>query len=122
MSISQRWPQQETGRLIDFEDANVVTPMIEPPRPRLVVTGFKPHPEMEISLIPLGYVSQPQFVGVQVVGCPAFEGNHPMPLIAPVAFSVELDLEGVGGTEGVEVIGASTTERLAAPAPQPTSA
>ena len=102
------------GQLIDFETAEVISPMIYPPQPTLVVTGVKPHPEMEISLKPLVYVSQPQYQGIQVVGSPALpDGPYPAPAIAPVPYSVQLKLDGITGTEGVEVIGATCSERKA---------
>jgi hypothetical protein len=100
------------GQLVDFESAEVISPMIYPPQPTLVVSGVKPHPEMEISLKPLVYVSQPQYQGIQVVGRPALpEGPYPAPAIAPVPYSVQLRLDDITGTEGVEVIGATCTER-----------
>jgi hypothetical protein len=47
-----------------------------------------------------------------------------MPVAEPVPYRVELDLVGITGTEGVEVIGASHTEKVsvtpAAPEPEPT--
>jgi len=119
MNIRDDLRDEQEGRLIDFDQAVVITPMIEPPQPRLVVNGVKPHPDMEISLRPLVYVSQPQYQGIQVVGAPAFYGDHVMPAIAPIPFSVELDLIGITGTEGVEVIGATVTEQLAVASPVP---
>jgi hypothetical protein len=100
-------------RLIDFDRADVITPMIYPPRPRLVVSGTLPHP-MEVSLVPLTYVSRPQWWGIQVVGATGPEPSA-MPAITSIPYQVELDLEGITGTEGVEVIGASRTERIAVP-------
>jgi hypothetical protein len=106
---------QRRGRLIDFDQAVVITPMIEPPQPRLVVSGTLPHPEMEVTLVPLVYVSSPPYWGIQVVGTLTGEvGPHPTPAIA-LPYSVELDLAGVTGSVGVEVIGASRTEQLAVP-------
>lgn len=97
--------------LIDFERVDVITPMIYPPQPRLVVSGHKP-PDVEVSLVPLRYVSLPQFHGIQVVRTPGAEdGPHVSQPIADVPYTVELDLEGVTGSEGVEVIGISCTER-----------
>jgi hypothetical protein len=102
-------------RLIDFDRADVITPMIEPPRPVLVVTGEKPYAATEVSLVPLMYVSQPPYWGIQVVASPGEIGPHPMPVAAPEPYRVELDLAGVTGTHGVEVIGASRTEQIASP-------
>ncbi|GIH02574.1 hypothetical protein Rhe02_06410 [Rhizocola hellebori] len=100
------------GQLVDFESAEVISPMIYPPQPTLVVSGEKPHPEMEISLEPLVYVSQPQYQGIQVVGKPALpDGPHVSPAIAPVPYSVELRIDELLGSQGVEVIGATCSER-----------
>src|SRR5690349_10750109 len=104
------------GRLIDFDQAEVVTPMIYPPQPRLVVSGTKPNPETDVTLVPVVYVSQPQYWGIQVVGTYRGRelGPHPsQPIAEP--YTVELDLAGVTGTEGVEVIGATQTKKIAVP-------
>jgi hypothetical protein len=98
-------------RLIDFQQSNVITPMIEPPRPRLIVNGVLPF-QMEVSLVPLAYVSRPTYWGIQVVGSSG-DSMDPRPTqpITSIPYSVEIDLAGITGTEGVEVIGASMTER-----------
>jgi hypothetical protein len=102
----------DKDRLIDFEWAEVVTPMIYPPKPRLVVRGIKPHPDMDVSLVPLAYVSQPPYYGIQVVGAIAVDGPHVSQPITAVPYYVELDLQGLNGSEGVEVIGDTRTEQL----------
>jgi hypothetical protein len=96
-------------RLIDFDRADVVTPMIHPPRPSLVVSGVLPF-QMDVSLVPLVYVSRPQWWGIQVVGSTE-AGPHPSQPISSIPYSVDIELEGITGTEGVEVIGANRTER-----------
>jgi hypothetical protein len=88
--------------------------MIYPPRPSVVVTGTLPFP-MEVSLVPLTYVSRPQWWGIQVVGSTGESGPHVSQPITAIPYSVDLDLQGITGTEGVEVIGATKTERLAVP-------
>jgi hypothetical protein len=100
------------GRLIDFERVDVISPMIYPPRPRLVVSGPLPTPGTEVTLVPLVYVSRPQYCGIQVVGTLEDLGAGPTPAAESARYSVELDLIGISGTEGVEVIGASHTERV----------
>jgi hypothetical protein len=105
----------DNGFLIDYERAEVITPMIYPPQPRLVVSGVTTY-QMDVSLVPLVYVSQPQYWGIQVVGSTGPDtGPRPTQPISAIPYSVELDLEGVNGTEGVEVIGANCTERIAVP-------
>jgi hypothetical protein len=116
MDADEVRPDKQRGRLIEFERADVITPMIEPPQPNLLVSGVLPHPEMTVTLVPLAYVSQPQYQGIQVVGTLNLGGGpHPTQPIANVPYSVQLRLEGITGAEGVEVIGANGTERIAVP-------
>jgi hypothetical protein len=100
------------GRLIDFDRADVITPMIYPPRPTLVVAGVKPHPDVEVTLVPLIYVSRPQYHGIQVVATATVDEPHVSQPIANVPYAVELDLKGSCGSVGVEVVGATRTERI----------
>jgi hypothetical protein len=107
-------PEEPASRLIDFEQAVCVSQMSFPPRPVLVVSGHKPLPTTEVSLVPLVYISQPQYWGIQVVGAVDADGPRPtQPIANAWEYQVQIDLQGVTGTEGVEVIGASHTERLA---------
>jgi hypothetical protein len=99
--------------LVDFDRAVVVTPMIYPPRPRLVVSGVTAYP-MDVALVPLVYASRPPYWGIQVVGSTSAT-PQPMPAITNVPYSVELDLAGLVGTEGVEVVGTTRTERITVP-------
>lgn len=109
-------PPTGLSRLIDFERADVITQMIYPPRPTLVVQGVKPNPAVEVTLVPLVYVSQPEYWGIQVVGTlDASGGPRPAQPIANVPYSAELPLAGVNGSKGVEVIGATCTERIDVP-------
>jgi len=107
-------PEEPVQRLVDFERAVVVTPMIYPPQPRLVVDGTTNIP-VEVTLMPLVYVSQPTYWGIQVVASAGDGGPRPSQPIAAIPYSAHLDLAGTTGTEGVEVIGATMTERLAVP-------
>lgn len=102
-------PAQSTG-LIDFESAVVVSPMIYPPQPRLVVSGKKPYPSMAVELVALTYIRQPEYWGIEVIG----SASGLVPVHVPVAtpYTVELDVGDVTGTVGIEVIGASHTQQL----------
>jgi hypothetical protein len=105
-------PPAASARLVDFERAVVVSLMIYPPRPRLVVSGKKPYP-MTVTLVPLTYVQRPEYWGIEVVGqADGGGGPAPVPAITNIPYVVELDLAGCVGTRGVEVIGASGTERI----------
>jgi hypothetical protein len=101
----------ESSQLIDFEQAEVVSLMIyPPPPPMLVVTGRKPFANMEVTLNPLRYIQQPEYWGIEVIG-------HMPPIGQPaiVPYAVELDLTGLAGTRGIEVIGSGHTERIDIP-------
>jgi hypothetical protein len=105
---SESLPPAQSCRIIDFERADVVSLMIyPPPPPMLVVAGQKPFANMQVSLNPLRYAQKPEYWGIEVVGCMPPIGQ---PAIIP--YAVELNLTGYIGTRGIEVIGASHTERI----------
>jgi hypothetical protein len=106
-------PVAQSSRLVDFDTAHVITPMIEPPRPTLVVSGEKPFPDMRVELVPLFYVRRPEFWGIEVVGS-LTQHPGPVPTLrrAPTPYAVELVLHGITGTQGIEVIGANRTEQI----------
>src|SRR4051812_18873598 len=54
-------PAAQSRRLIEFERADAISPMIYPPRIMLVVTGRKPWANMVVSLEPLTYIRQPEY-------------------------------------------------------------
>jgi hypothetical protein len=110
----QGLPAAESCRLIDFERADLVSLMIYPPPPaNLVVSGRKPFANMTVSLNPLRYAQVPEYWGIEVVGCMPPIGQ---PAIVP--YVAELSLAGIGGTRGIEVIGAGHTERIELPGPE----
>jgi hypothetical protein len=104
-------PAPTFARLIDFERADVITPMIYPPRPTLVVSGVKPVSTMTVALRPLTYIRQPEYWGIEVVGTLP-PGLTPTPLMTNVPYAVELLLDSAIGTVGIEVIGATKTEQI----------
>ena len=103
----QRLPQSEACRLIDFEEVDVLTLEIFPPQHVLIVSGTKPYLNMEVSLRPRTYIQQPEYWGIEVVGClPGFG----LPALAP--YTVSIRLAGFMGTKGIEVIGATRSEKI----------
>ena len=102
-------PASESCRLIDFDTAEVITGIV-PERYILVVSGEKPYLNLEVRLIPRIYVQRPEYWEIEVVGWLTGPG---LPATAP--YHVSLPLDGITGTKGVEVIGASRTERLEVP-------
>lgn len=104
-------PPSANCHMIDFEVAQVMTLRTVPPRHVLVVRGEKPYFNMQVNLVPLVYIQQPEYWGIEVVGCLPEVG---LPAFAP--YTVKLDLEGTIGTRGVEVIGANRSEKIDIPA------
>jgi hypothetical protein len=101
-------PPAPISRIIDFEQAEVVSLMIyPPPPPLLVVTGHKPFANMEVTLNPVRYVQRPEYWAIEVIG-----SMPPIGQPAIVPYTVQLDLTGFIGTEGIEVVGADHTERI----------
>lgn len=101
------------GRALNYippdrlEDAAVLTLRSFPPQHVLRVNGTKPYTNMKVELVPLVYVKQPEYWGIEVVGSLRGIG---LPALAP--YSVSLPLAGLIGTHGIEVIGATRTERF----------
>ncbi len=101
-------PAAESCRVIDFEMAQVVALGTSPPQHVLIVAGTKPIANLRVELVPLVYVRQPEYWGIEVVGCRAGEIDLP----ARVPYTLCLPLTGSTGTEGVEVIGASRSQKI----------
>lgn len=102
-------PASESSRLIDFEKAEIIQGIV-PDRYILVVSGMKPYLNMDVSLIPRIYIQQPEHWGIEVVGTLTGIG---LPVLAP--YHVSLPLDGVIGTRGIEVIGATRSEQFDVP-------
>jgi hypothetical protein len=102
-------PHSTSCRLIDFDTATVV-PGFLPKTFFLIVTGTKPWVTMAVELNPLIYIKQPEYWGIEVVGCQSGIG---LPQAAP--YHVALDISHVLGTKGIEVIGASKKKQIVVP-------
>jgi len=100
-------PAPQSSRLIDFERVKIITLESFPPQLVLVVAGTKPYLNMEVTLQPLVYIRQPEYWGIEVVG--TLPGGIGLPATAP--YQVSLALGGNIGTAGIEVIGATRSER-----------
>lgn len=98
-------PQSESYRRIQFDKAEVT----ERDGARvLTVTGEANCANMEVSLMRLVYVVQPEYAGIEVVG--HLPGG--ICLTAVKSYTVSLPLTGIAGTKGIDVIGADRTERF----------
>ncbi|MFB6894666.1 hypothetical protein ACFCX4_35885 [Kitasatospora sp. NPDC056327] len=106
-------PGPESVRLIDFDEAKAV-PGIVPGTFVLVVSGEKPYENTAVRLVPLVYVRQPEYWGIEVTG--SLPSGIQLPVTAP--YTEALPLDGVRGTKGVEVIGAHKRERIDLPRPE----
>lgn len=103
-------PTPESCRIIDFDSAQVITLPISPPRHVLIAKGETPYFNMKVTLSPLVYITQPEYWGIEVVGCLPEVG-----LPAATPYVVHLDLNGIIGTCGIEVIGAGRSEKIDIP-------
>ena len=65
---------------------------------------------MEVRLVPLVYIQRPDYWGIEVIGCQSGIG---LPMEAP--YAVTLDITHVLGKKGIEVIGATRTEKRDVP-------
>jgi hypothetical protein len=106
MKKFEELPRSEACRLIDFEKAEI-HPGFVPRTFILVVYGTKPNLNIEVSLKPLVYIKQPEYWGIEVVGC--IRGVK-LPAAAP--YTVTIPLDSLTGTKGIEVIGATGSKKM----------
>jgi hypothetical protein len=107
----QELPKPDSQRLIDFERAQILALRTFPPQFVLRVTGTKPFMNMEVQIVPLVFIQQPEFWGIEVVG--RLPGGIGLPALAP--YDVSIPLSGITGTRGIEVIGATRSKRIEVP-------
>jgi hypothetical protein len=106
----QALPPASAARRIDFDHARVVTLRASPPQYIVQVSGTKPYANMEVELLPLVYVRQPEHWEIEVVG--TLRG-FALPAQAP--YFVSLPVTATLGSAGVEIVGASRRERIDVP-------
>lgn len=102
-------PPSTMCRLLNFDDAQVV-PGIVPKTWFLIVHGKKPMASMTVTLTPLIYIKQPDYWGIEVVGC---QHGFGIPIVVP--YSATLDISHLLGKYGIEVIGANTKKQIKVP-------
>lgn len=100
-------PTTTAFRLLDFEQAEIITLESFPPQFVLRVSGTKPYANMDVELVPAVYIRQPEYWMIEVVGSLRGIG---LPALAP--YMVSLPLAGIIGTRGIEVVGATRRERF----------
>ena len=103
-------PAPQSFRLIDFDSAEV-RPGFVPNTFFLIVTGTVPCANMRVELIPVVYIQRPDYWEIEVV---AF---LPGPICLPQVrqYTETLPLDGILGTAGIEVVGATRKERIGVP-------
>lgn len=110
LTALRRAPAPQSYRLIDFETAEV-RPGFVPNTFFLIVTGSLPCANWRVELIPLVYVRRPEYWEIEVVA------RIPGPICLPQVrtFTETLPLDGILGTYGIEVVGATRRERIKVP-------
>lgn len=99
-------PVAQSCRLIDFDSVEV-RPGFVTDTFFLIVRGSAACLNMEVSLRPLIYVTCPEYWGIEVVGCLP----QGICLDAILKYEKVLDLSGIRGSKGIEVVGASKRKK-----------
>lgn len=97
-------------RTLDFDKASVDTVVwtgSPGTRYRLTVSGTKPASNVSVKLVPLVYVQQPQYWGIEVTGCSSGIG---LPVL--MSYTATYDFTGPFGTCGIEVVGATKRQQF----------
>jgi hypothetical protein len=102
-------PPPTSCRLIDFTKAEVVPGFVNNTW-FLIVSGTKSL-SVKVELHALIYIRQPEYWGIEVIGCRS--GGITPPLQVP--YTVSLDVSHLRGTKGVEVIGAHSRQTINIP-------
>src|SRR5688500_15563455 len=106
---SREMPEQ--SRLpIDFDRARIITLDVSPPEFVLEVSGVTPHADGRVELRAGTYVRKPEYWAIEVI---AHRPEIGLPVQAP--YTASLSLTGITGSRGVEVTGATRTQRLDVP-------
>lgn len=99
--------QASSGRIIAFDDAQVV-PGIVNGTYFLIVSGQAPCLNMAVSLMPLIYVSCPEYWEIEVVG--TLPSGFCLTAVRP--YVATIPLTGITGSEGIEVVGSNGRKRF----------
>jgi len=99
-------PCAHACRRVDFDCVEVREAAGAGGGPLLLVSGVKSWADLRVTLEPLPYRERPDFWVIEVVGRLSACG-----LPALVDFCVALPLESVRGCRGIEIVGATKSER-----------
>lgn len=114
LSSIQEAPNASSSRLLarnvnDVRGQAQILPGAEPGTYSLVVAGYKPYANMDVELLPLIYVAQPDYWGIEVVG--TIRSGIVLPATIPFA-TEPLLLANVTGKKGIEVIWADEKQQI----------
>ena len=99
-------PNTETCKIIHFSET-AIRPGIVNDTYILIVSGTKAYINIDVRLSPRFYPKQPEYWAIEVVGCLT---GIALPATAP--YQVVIPLDGIRGTEGIEVKGASPCKEI----------
>ena len=99
-------PFAQACRRVDFDFVEVREPALAGGSRLLLVSGVKAWADLRVTLEPLPCRETPEFRVIEVVGRLTGPG-----LSAFVDFSAALPLEAVLGSRGIEIVGATKSER-----------
>ena len=101
-------PPPEACRLLDFDNVEIIPGFVSGTW-RAVVLGTKPWVTMAVNLVPRVYTKQPEYWGIEVVGCPTGIG---VPTTTPYAVDTKAENMGI---KGIEIIGGTRAEKFEVP-------
>jgi hypothetical protein len=99
----------QSVRRIPFKTAKVV-PGIVSGTHILIVSGETACVNMKVRLSPLIYIRCPEYWGIEVIG--ELQGGHCFIGIVPTQFTVSIQLNGIVGSKGIEVLGAKQAKKI----------
>jgi hypothetical protein len=99
----------QSVRRIPFKTAKVV-PGIVSGTHILIVSGTTACVNMKVRLSPLIYIRCPDYWGIEVIG--ELKGGHCIIGIVPTPFTVSMQLNGMIGSKGIEVLGAKQAKKI----------
>jgi hypothetical protein len=109
LKVLEALPPSVTCRRIEFSRALVVPGFVKDTY-FLIVSGKKPWASLRVELVPLIYVDRPDYWGIEVIGC---QSGIALPVEVP--YTVHLEVTHVLGKSGVEVLGATGSEKIKVP-------
>jgi hypothetical protein len=109
LKVLEALPASTMCRRMNFDTAQVVPGFI-PETYFLIVTGKKPWASIKVELVPLIYIVQPDYWGIEVIGC---QSGFGIPVEVP--YSAVLEITPFMGKLGIEVIGANKSQQIKVP-------